>query len=539
MVAALPVLPLCQTDWSSFHDSPGARTEIGLGRDFIAANGERVRRLFSLARWACIPFSLIGACAVYLWGTTLYGGRAGLFGAALWCCDPNILGHGQLLTNDVAATATGLFAAFTYLNWLRRPSRLSALLAGVCLATCLLVKFTWIVLLPLWPLIWLAWPRLENQGIERRGPAGEMPSGRPPLIQLCGVLLVATIGVNLLYLFDGTGTRLGDYRFVSSLLRGSSSSGTVGNRFDGTLIGHIPVPLPAEYVRGFDAQTADCEDFPYDSYLYGRWREKGWWYYYLVASLVKVPLETWCLIGAAAVMHGCPWSRPALRTPWDGGICLFLPPACILIVASAATGFNHHWRYVLPCLGAAFVLAGAACQSAGRLARLLAVGAVVWSVWESACVYPHGLSYFNSLAGGPAGGHRVLLHSNIDWGQDLFELREWASLNSHARPLHLAYYGEVDPAACGLRSPDVLVVDGRYARPSPPRFKPGWYAVSVNFLHGDATSRMPRGTYSHLLTRAPDAMCGYSIYIYHLSQRDADELEAARRKRDLQRDSGF
>src|SRR5436190_758070 len=62
MVAAVPVLVAGpKTDWHSFYDWPGSRPEFSLGEDFVAANGERSAWLITLARWACILFSLLGA----------------------------------------------------------------------------------------------------------------------------------------------------------------------------------------------------------------------------------------------------------------------------------------------------------------------------------------------------------------------------------------------------------------------------------------------------------------------------------------------
>lgn len=62
MVAALPVMAVgYREDWSGFYEGPGARPEAALGEDFFAANGERSLFLFMIARWACIPFSWIGA----------------------------------------------------------------------------------------------------------------------------------------------------------------------------------------------------------------------------------------------------------------------------------------------------------------------------------------------------------------------------------------------------------------------------------------------------------------------------------------------
>jgi hypothetical protein len=39
--------------------------------------------------------------------------------------------------------------------------------------------------------------------------------------------------------------------------------------------------------------------------------------------------------------------------------------------------------------------------------------------------YPHQLAYFNEAAGGPENGWRHLLHSNLDWGQDLWLVKKW------------------------------------------------------------------------------------------------------------------
>ena len=65
-------------------------------------------------------------------------------------------------------------------------------------------------------------------------------------------------------------------------------------------------------------------------------------------------------------------------------------------------------------------------------------------------VYPHSMSYFNELAGGPNGGHRYLLGSNLDWGQDLLYLEKWTTQHSGAQIVRLAYYGGFNPHAVGI-----------------------------------------------------------------------------------------
>jgi hypothetical protein len=129
--AALPVLASdCVFDWTRCDDSPTARPEFAIGRDVIARNGERVLGYFTLARWMCIPFSLLGGYVCYLWSSELYGRKSGVLAAVLWCFSPNILAHAALITPDAGAAAFGVAAGYAFWRWLRRPSLRATLIAG-------------------------------------------------------------------------------------------------------------------------------------------------------------------------------------------------------------------------------------------------------------------------------------------------------------------------------------------------------------------------------------------------------------------------
>ena len=66
MVATLPLLASdANTDWSRYSDSPLVRSEFRVGIHFLQLNGYRSLWYFTLARWACIPFSLIGRLRLF------------------------------------------------------------------------------------------------------------------------------------------------------------------------------------------------------------------------------------------------------------------------------------------------------------------------------------------------------------------------------------------------------------------------------------------------------------------------------------------
>ncbi len=521
LVAALPVLAGdAETDWNNYFEYPGARQEFAIGEDFVAANGERSIWLFTLARWACIPFSLMGGYICYRWSSELYGAGAGLLAVALWCFSPNILAHAELVTPDVAATSLGVAAGYMFWRWLKSPTWTRAVLAGIALGLAELTKLTWIILFGLWPLMWAVWVFAH-----RRTPH----SGRTWLSQFAQLGLMVLLGVyllNLAYGFSGTGSRLGSFTFASSALKGSGAeNGGAPNRFSDTPWAGLPIPVPSDYLLGIDIQKGDFEDFGRPSYLRGRFQERGWWYYYVYAAAVKVPLGTWGLVCGAVIYSIA--TRRCGSTLADTFI-LLTPAVVVFVLVSSQTGFSHHFRYVLPCFPFLFIWTSQVSRvlTAVRWQGVLVGALILWSIGSSLWYFPHSLSYFNELAGGPRGGHAHLIHSNIDWGQDLLYLKRWWEKHHKAEPLHLAYYGHFDPASLGMKytRPPQHSLESQEQEAKLIPLEPGWYAVSVNYLRGYPRGGFVPGAFTYFQEFEPVATAGYSIYIYLVTEEDVKSL---------------
>jgi hypothetical protein len=60
---------------------------------------------------------------------------------------------------------------------------------------------------------------------------------------------------------------------------------------------------------------------------------------------------------------------------------------------------------------------------------------------SSLAVYPHSISYFNEIASGPRNGGKYLLDSNINWGQDLLNLKKWLKKDPETQNAEIAYFG--------------------------------------------------------------------------------------------------
>ncbi len=68
------------------------------------------------------------------------------------------------------------------------------------------------------------------------------------------IVLLSLLVLNAGYAFDGTGTPLGEYQFVSHLFNGlpaeqSGGAPVLGNRFRESWLAALPVPLSMDYLN--------------------------------------------------------------------------------------------------------------------------------------------------------------------------------------------------------------------------------------------------------------------------------------------------
>ncbi|MFH1569273.1 MAG: hypothetical protein ABIL09_14860, partial [Gemmatimonadota bacterium] len=280
---------------------------------------------------------------------------------------------------------------------------------------------------------------------------------------------------------------------------------------------------PRPYLDVFCSQLHDLGG-GHRAYLMGSLSTRGWWYYYSVALALKTPIPT--MLPAAAGAVGL-WRRgPAVRLE----LAFLAGPVAVFAAAfTLSPGKDIGVRYLLPVYPFLYVLAGQAASAAldlgravaspGRWRAIAAAGLCAWYAVGTLSHHPHHLAYFNELAGGPRGGHRYLVDSNLDWGQDLKGLKRYMDERGVKR-IALSYFGTVDPALYGLEYdwlPSYLLP----RRPTEASGEPpqrGLVPVSVTNLAGvylDLDGSMGR-FFDRLRRLEPVATIGYSICVYDL-----------------------
>jgi hypothetical protein len=245
------------------------------------------------------------------------------------------------------------------------------------------------------------------------------------------------------------------------------------------------------------------------AYLFGHVRFGGWWYYDIVALLVKTPIPLLLLggLGAALVVGRVrrrATSTAAPRSPL-AEVALVCGVASVILVATI-TPVDLGVRLLLAIYPMLAVLAALgfswAWSRATNTSTRFAVAALLgWTVLEPVTTHPDYIAYFNQLAG--SNPERVLVDSNLDWGQDLYRLRDVVN-ELHIDSLRVHYFGTAEFSAVGLE---------RTRRLRPNERATGWVAASETFYAGEWSDT----ALNWLRAYQPVGRVGRSIRLYHIT----------------------
>lgn len=465
-----------------------------IGERFVAEHPDFFR-WYICGRWFNLVWALATAGLVY--GTLLrwQGLGAARWGLLAFLCLPDVVAHASVVTPDSAAMACFFATSVASCVWLREPSFKTAHVLGIALGTMQAVKYTGVVFFPVIALL-TVWHLMFS-----RDPAWR--NRKAVMLQLGAMVAECLLVIAAAYRFQGLFEPWGSYAFQSVDLR------TVQQLMG--FLKALPVPVPRDLLLGVDAQRAIMEG-AHPTFLNGEWSLSGFRSYFLWAAGYKLPLAVLLLsiIGGWRILRD-------RELGWNRRLAVGLP-ALLLVTIASFSSMQLGFRYIMPVLPLLACACGVAMngvQSWGRSSRWVASGFValgLLSVWR---FHPHHLSYFNELAGGPAGGREHLVDSNIDWGQDL--LRAKAVIERYPNePFRMAYFGQVDPKLVGIEC-DL---------PPSRHFEPGLYLMSVNYVMGrPGTVRDPQGAvrpvdiheFSYFQRMQPTEHVGYSIDLYRVT----------------------
>jgi hypothetical protein len=516
MWAALPLvtMPHVALDTGAI-DKTTPVAWVGIGQfyfchEFLYQRNDADRLLYA-ARFMIVLLGILLGVLLFRWTHELFGFWPAAITLGLYTTESNILAHSSLVTTDfgvacfVFGTMYCLWRATRELNWanllglttffgLAHVSKFSAILLGPAVLVLLVLR---VCRQEAWPCK-IGAPR-ELVSLTSRAFAGTLT-----------LALLALVTWAMIWTVYG-------FRYLPS------ASNAWQFRFQDEPVATQRVPvlanavkwadehrlLPNAYTQGFLLSQVKAQQR--GTFLAGKFSREGWWYYFPVAFVIKTPVALILLFFAGAVLCAIRW-----KTFGQNEMFVVLPLVVYLVVAMTAK-LNIGLRHILPIYPFVLLLASKAaaeCLGSKRRALAYALGVLCLSqVLEFVRAYPHCLAFFNQFVGGPRNGHKFLVDSNLDWGQDLKPLKTWMDRND-VQHINLSYFGTADPAYYQINCthlPGTPFYDQQLI--AKPRL-PGYVAVSVTNLRGVYFDEDGRAFYRPLLDRAPSAVIGYSIHVY-------------------------
>lgn len=479
---------------------------------FLWEIGNDVEHIMFLARIPTIWLGILLAAIGGRWAAEMASGwrrignhglRRGLAGfitLLLLALDPNILAHTRLVTTDLGLTAAAAFAGFTLWRYLSHPEWIRAIVAGFALGLLLNTKFTALLFLPFFGILILL-------GIWAYYRSSKSAAARD--------IWKTFFQVTIIYPFVGFLVLWAGHGFQSSPL--AAPLPMLGDA------GGASVPL-ANYLDQL-LDIGNRLEVSTPAFLLGQYSDSGWWYYFPVAFVFKTPLPVLLLLVWAfgqlfrRTLRGDFKRYPA----WFDILALLIPAAGYFAIA-LTTSINLGYRHLLPILPFIYVFIGVVvaqtisepeithARNRSRVAATLLGWFVIVSLW----IYPHYLAFFNLLAGGPNNGWRVLVDSNLDWGQDLKRLETWME-SSGVDHVLLSYFGEARPDYYGISYTGLDSFPPRLMNPNarpfyPPDPAPGWYAISATNLQG--VHFADHDQFAIFREDRPVEKIGYSIFLF-------------------------
>lgn len=472
MIAAIPLLalnpelPLVSLDKNKQPD------QWEFAKEFLYSGVNNPDQLFFWARLPMIFIGILLGYYVYRWSKELYGTKAALFALTLYIFSPLIIGHTKFVHTDIPLATAMFITVYYFSKWLQHPIKKYLIVTGVWLGIANAVKFTGIYLFPILTGIYsyYYYDKILHRDVtnikknERKKELGDAIKNG------CIMLIIAAAVVSATYFFVYTPRYIDGMKVV----------------IEHAKIGH-------------------------ETFLFGEHSVQGWWYYFPLAFLIKTPIAFLMFMGIASV--GMFYKRRELKT--RGAlleVILLLPPG-VYFIAFVFNHINIGVRHILPIMPFLFVwiseIINKSCEE--KKTKILFSTSIIvlllWYVIASIGVLPYSLAYFNEFVG-QNNGHKYLLDSNIDWGQDGKRLQQW-----------------LDERKMNNKNTRVTIFTNEVYNGKPYRFKEeksvtcqptaGIIAVSVNKLAD--VSQNQNSCAAWLLKYQPFERIGYSIFVYNIS----------------------
>ncbi len=581
LIKALSAIPLVSLDLNFPKNVPSWESDINgqwtQGAKFLYESGNDPDRILRLMRLPVILLAIFFGAIFWRWSERHFGRRVAGLALFFYAFSPTLITHSRFVTTDLGAAFGFFIGIASFLRFLKEPTKKNILIAGLAFGIAELLKFSLILLLPIYGILLIAWVATKIQwSWTERFRLFLSLLGKTILVGIVGIFTISLVYSYTVanypaisYKADGTPYTVAEIEVVARMPDGEARNQAIhaiplsqlrdaaitltsfGSRSlvqaDLWLI-QQPYTRPlGQYLLGL-MMVLQRASGGNTQYFLGDVSATGSPLYFPLLYLLKEPLAFQILSLAALLfaMRSLIRAEEKSRAKTLGWIRdHFIEFSAITFIAvywasSVSSNLNIGVRHVIPTFPFIFLLVARQVISwlrswrrddvatwwdwfkrvisiyVASIPRYLFVGLLVlWQAGSVLAAYPYYLSYYNELGGGISNGYTIAVDSNYDWGQDLMRLRDYVA-SEGIDHIRVDYFGGGNPTHyLGAK-----FEPWNSAKGYPPGG--GWFAISATFQMSSLGTtvnnfeRKKEDSYEWLKPFRPVARAGTSIFIYHL-----------------------
>jgi len=478
------------------------------GEEWLAHNDGGSQRLVFRMRMAAALLAVALSLVVFFSTREWFGTTAALVALTLVVFDPNLLAHSGLVTTDLGATLFFLATIWAFFRFVKQPTMSRLAIAGVVFGLLLATKHSGVTLGPMLAVL-VGWEvAVAAKGTRVR-----------TALRLAGSLAaMVLLAVGVLWAFYGFryAARPAGLQLIPTLAQYSQDL----KPFDRGVIwwmAHLHL-LPESYLMGMVDIRVFAKEFT--AFILGNWYPHGVWWYFPVTISIKTTLG---LIGLVLLAGFAIVTGKLGKGPKHSRALVYVLFVSVAYLATAGiNGLNIGVRHVLPLYALAAVIAGAGVAALAPLARgwkWACYGLVAAHAVSALCVLPSPLAYANEAWGGSGNTYKLLADSNVDWGQQLYQVKGWEDKHPGeecwfaymVRPIIMP---ETYGVHCHVLPNGMAVNAGASGSELVPPVVHGAVLLSASELSGALWPSRELNPYRALQTRKPDEEIDYSVLVY-------------------------
>ncbi|MBU3925918.1 glycosyltransferase family 39 protein, partial [Patescibacteria group bacterium] len=544
-LSAIPLLflnlnfPVDVSAWTEYING-----QWDMGRIFIYESGNDADQIIHFSRFPIMLLAILFGWLLFKWTKKLYGNKVGLLTLFFYTMSPTFLAHSHYVTTDLGAAFGFFIGLATFINFLNNQTRKNLIIAGVAFGIAQLLKFSLVILAPIYLLLAILWIILEYYGNFKK-------IFKPLAVIIGKLILIGIIGIIVIWpvyqfhvlnypverQYSDTETILSSFGFRPAVnFVVWMSDKPILRAMGQYLLGVLMVTQ-----RASGGNTA---------YFLGNVSSQGSSLYFPLLYILKEQLAFHILTLFAlifAIRNIIKTKTKNLKSAIEWMKDNFALTASMIFIAiyflqAITSNLNIGVRHILPAFPFIYFLVARQTirwiktndleepETFGQQVKhffsvclksiekyLLLIALLLWMFFSSVMTFPHYLSYYNELGGGTWNGYKIATDSNYDWGQDMKRLRNYVQNPPNSENINkigIDYFGGGNiPYYFGDKGENWWSSKG-----APPTNS--WLAISINSFMGATAKtapgfeRKPEDSYSWLKNKEPYDRVGTSIFIY-------------------------